>query len=321
MIGLIVRLFKMVLVIVMVPIIIVLAIPMAIIKFRSNQRDRLLYTGREQALIGKAQNLLRINKTALLKPDICFVKIAEVIEQARCDYQIIKKRERFDLAFTEFVVPKLQESYYVRLQRVINFFELNTLEGCKKNFLNGITDHQERREIDNLLAEAGIDIVNRLPPPKPKLSEDDDLGASQLPTAEKYDRRGEPKAEPLSKVHLKIGNSEEIVNRISVGVNDRLDSRNIAYQFVLEELDAARQGNEMAVKFVMNSGFSPSEYEGALDNPFSEVDGPDGPQQFLIKSVMPYFSDMDYMVALRLRVVENVIDDWGIKAGNKDKHL
>ena len=90
-----------------------------------------------------------------------------------------------------------------------------------------------------------------------------------------------------------------------------MTSTQVALQFVLEELDAARQGNERAVQFVENSGFSESEYEGAMQNSFEEVDGP---QQFLLSSGMQYSSDMDFMMNLRIQVVENIINDWELKS-------
>jgi hypothetical protein len=111
----------------------------------------------------------------------------------------------------------------------------------------------------------------------------------------------------------------DIVANITQGVNSRISSERVALQFVLEELDAARQGNEVALQFVKNSGFSPSEYEGAMQNSFEEVDGPDGPQQFLLSSVMQYSSDMDFMVNLRLKVVENIIHDWGLNKQEKGR--
>jgi hypothetical protein len=50
----------------------------------------------------------------------------------------------------------------------------------------------------------------------------------------------------------------------------------------LEELDASSQGNEVARDFTKNSGFSSYEYRDAMLNSFEEVDGEDGPQQFLL---------------------------------------
>jgi hypothetical protein len=117
---------------------------------------------------------------------------------------------------------------------------------------------------------------------------------------------------------VKKNGEYDIVKNISQGVNSRIGSKDIALQFVLEELDAARQGNEEAIQFVNNSGFSPSEYEGAMQNSFEEVDGPKGPQQFLLSSVMQYSSDMDFLVNLRLQIVENVINKWELTSNSDE---
>ena len=126
-----------------------------------------------------------------------------------------------------------------------------------------------------------------------------------------------------SKYSSESNNSvNDVVKNITEGVNNRIGSKGIALQFVLEELEAARQGNEAAIKFVENSGFSPSEYEGAMQNSIEEVDGPDGPQQFLLSSLMQFSSDMDFMVNLRLQVVENIINGWELnthREGRIDK--
>ena len=39
-------------------------------------------------------------------------------------------------------------------------------------------------------------------------------------------------------------NIDQLVSRITAGVNDRISSQKVAYQFILEELDAASQGND-----------------------------------------------------------------------------
>ena len=47
-------------------------------------------------------------------------------------------------------------------------------------------------------------------------------------------------------------------------INKMFTSQASAKQFILEELDAARQGNSIAVNFAKNSGFKPYEYIGAM---------------------------------------------------------
>ncbi len=112
-------------------------------------------------------------------------------------------------------------------------------------------------------------------------------------------------------------NVNDLARKITEGVSARIATKEVALHFVLEELDAARQGNDVAIQFVNNSGFSASEYEGAMQNSFEEVDGANGPQQFLLSSVIAYSSDMDFMVNLRLQVIKNIIDEWSLS--NQDE--
>lgn len=52
--------------------------------------------------------------------------------------------------------------------------------------------------------------------------------------------------------------------RIAQIINEKIFSKSLAYQFVLEELDAARQGNEHSINFAKQSGFNVNEYIGAM---------------------------------------------------------
>jgi hypothetical protein len=88
-----------------------------------------------------------------------------------------------------------------------------------------------------------------------------------------------------------------------------IQSHEIALQFVLEELDAARQGNDTAINFVNNSGFEPNDYTGAMNNSFEEVDGPNGPQQMLLNQIITV-SSMDLRVNLRVAIVDNIMQEW-----------
>ena len=92
-------------------------------------------------------------------------------------------------------------------------------------------------------------------------------------------------------------------------VMKRIDSYDVALQFVLEELDAARQGNDTAINYAKNSGFKENEYVDAMGNSFEEVDGPDGPQQMLLTQIMSV-SSMDTKVKLRVTIVDKVMQEW-----------
>ena len=86
-----------------------------------------------------------------------------------------------------------------------------------------------------------------------------------------------------------------------------IDTRHTAYQFVLEELDAARNGNDIAKQFAINSGISPSEYHGAMSRSFEAVEGPGGPQQTILVTCSQLKDDVDQMVTLRVMIVDQVM--------------
>lgn len=75
------------------------------------------------------------------------------------------------------------------------------------------------------------------------------------------------------------------ISEMLSAVQFRITNERIARQFVLEEIEAmadgAKSNNKMAAKFVQLSGFKSYEYENAMANSFTLVDGPNGPQQKL----------------------------------------
>ncbi len=97
------------------------------------------------------------------------------------------------------------------------------------------------------------------------------------------------------------------IDRVHKIVSSKIKSNRVAQQFILEELDAASQGDDKAKMLVSQSGFSSSEYKGAMRNSFEEVDGPQGPQQALLRECMS-FEDKNVMVEVRVSVVEKIID-------------
>ncbi len=105
----------------------------------------------------------------------------------------------------------------------------------------------------------------------------------------------------------------KLADNITQGVSSRITSEKDALQFVLEELDAAREGNDVAKLFVRESGFNESEYEEAMQNSYESIDGVNGPQQYLLKSIFEFSDDVDFMVKLRIQVVKNIIDEWELK--------
>ena len=95
-------------------------------------------------------------------------------------------------------------------------------------------------------------------------------------------------------------------------INLKITNLEIAKQFILEELDAARSGSEEAIIFVKNSGFKEEEYIGAMQNSFEEVDGANGPQQLLLHLVMTLAPDMKLVTTFRIKIVSNIMRIWSL---------
>lgn len=93
-------------------------------------------------------------------------------------------------------------------------------------------------------------------------------------------------------------------------LNQKIHSEDIAIQFVLEELEAASQGNDSARQFALSSGFDEDDYKGAMCNSFEEVDGANGPQQEILKLCMMLYPNQQLMTELRIKTVDNVMQHW-----------
>ncbi len=102
-------------------------------------------------------------------------------------------------------------------------------------------------------------------------------------------------------------NLGEEIDRVHEIVSSKIHSKRVAKQFILEELDAASQGDDKAKMLVSQSGFSSNEYKGAMRKSFEEVDGSQGPQQALLRECMS-FEDKNVMVEVRVSVIEKIIN-------------
>lgn len=103
----------------------------------------------------------------------------------------------------------------------------------------------------------------------------------------------------------------------------KLVTQEIAYQFVLEEVEAASKGNDKAIRFARTCGVSPQNYEGSLKNSRPEVDGPDGPQQLVLFLCMELQPNIDLVVDFRIKILENIMQHFSIGkyASQRDSDL
>lgn len=113
---------------------------------------------------------------------------------------------------------------------------------------------------------------------------------------------------------------EHATDRFSEIIAQRLVNPEIAFQFILQELDGARGGNTASQLFAKNSGIYEVEYRGTLNNSVPEVDGHDGPQLLLLQLSMQ-ISSRELMAKLRCMIADKIMQRYkfGKYAQKKDR--
>lgn len=100
---------------------------------------------------------------------------------------------------------------------------------------------------------------------------------------------------------------EHATERFAEIISRKLATREIARQFILEELDGASQGNEASQAFARSSGIPVCDYQGALQNSNPEIDGPEGPQQLLLALSIQLMPKQALMAEFRCKVDDKVM--------------
>ena len=130
------------------------------------------------------------------------------------------------------------------------------------------------------------------------------------------------KKNKIQKLVEKLG-IETATDQFSDFIGNMLKNRTIAYQFILEEIEAASGGNQKAKKFSSESGIPSTEYEGAMKRSYPEIDGPNGPQQFLLNASAQLISDENLMVEFRTKIVDKIMKKFclGIYEGDLQPNI
>jgi hypothetical protein len=106
---------------------------------------------------------------------------------------------------------------------------------------------------------------------------------------------------------IKQEGMDKVTRSFANKIVEMLETKEFAYQFVLEEVEAASGGNDTAIDWAKKSGIPPEEYRGAMQNSMPEIDGANGPQQFLLQLSSQLMSTPDLMVEFRTQIVEKVM--------------
>lgn len=85
----------------------------------------------------------------------------------------------------------------------------------------------------------------------------------------------------------------------------------LAYDFIIEELEAASLGNSIAKQFAKKSGITEKEFKGALSRALIEVES--GPQLTIIKesNLIRERYGIDFAISTRLAVLEKIMQLYG----------
>lgn len=108
--------------IVMIPFVVIIAIPMGVLKAIRAQNSRPCFTDDEQTLLAKAQALINITDFAV---DKNLLNVSKGIEKARREYQTLGNNVRSEISFSSFVLPKIEACHVEEWGNVIAQFKLN----------------------------------------------------------------------------------------------------------------------------------------------------------------------------------------------------
>lgn len=107
--------------IIFLPLVLLVAIPLSLIKVQKAKTARRLFTSEEQSLLAKAQTLMNIEPEHAYSIENKVVEVAVCIENARISYQIMCEGQRVDKTFSEYVTEKLANDFYF----TDDWFEIN----------------------------------------------------------------------------------------------------------------------------------------------------------------------------------------------------
>ncbi|SET95549.1 hypothetical protein SAMN04487962_1681 [Marinobacter segnicrescens] len=96
-------------------------------------------------------------------------------------------------------------------------------------------------------------------------------------------------------------------------IESKPNSRSVAWQFVLEELDAAKEGIPFVKERVETFYINPEEYSEAMNRGWDDVNGRSGPQQFLLNITMAIADavNMETAAMVRITIVEYILQHYG----------
>lgn len=108
---------------------------------------------------------------------------------------------------------------------------------------------------------------------------------------------------------LYLDGLQKQTNLIIQKINAMLDSKELATKFLLQELDVARQGDQLSQAFVSKSGFHPAQYLGALKKVEEEQEALEKIQGILL-SFLNKISNQNLLSQTAMSILDGVMQHW-----------
>ncbi|MGB2739435.1 MAG: hypothetical protein WBC60_02630 [Cognaticolwellia sp.] len=103
----------------------ILSLPFQFLKAKKRINASKLFSMEEKSLLAKSQRVINMNETALIKPDGEILAVAELIEESRIEYQLMKGAKNIDTSFIELLMPRVNilQINITDWENVNNYFE------------------------------------------------------------------------------------------------------------------------------------------------------------------------------------------------------
>lgn len=103
----------------------ILSLPFQFFKAKNRINASKLFSMEEKSLLAKSQRVINMNETALIKPDGEILAVAELIEESRIEYQLMKDAKNIDTSFIELLMPRVNilQINITDWENVNNYFE------------------------------------------------------------------------------------------------------------------------------------------------------------------------------------------------------
>ncbi len=113
-----------------------------------------------------------------------------------------------------------------------------------------------------------------------------------------------------------------VANIIKI-IDSKKDIQRVAFQFILEELDAGKDGTDYVQYKIRTSGIDQSKFDGAMNRSWDDVDGANSPQEFLnigMFQLLHQTQDINLVARVRITIVDELMQYYKIgRYSNKSK--